>query len=1183
MKKILLAGVVLCVVLAGCLLVAPGFVDWNKYRPGIVAQIQNATGYDVALDGDLEMALLPSPRLKVQGLGVAVADGDPLLTLDQASINMALWPLLSGKFIVRSVTLVKPVIALSAGADGKPLWMTPQLEALKQGKKEPSAEGKPDLAQSVALNAINIKDGAFSYTDKKSGKKTELTAINITLRGESLYGPYTVEGSIGYAGRTVGIDMKTGRFGAGAESVALQAKMALPNTGAAADFSGVVALKEPFEIQGEVSVKADSLSTLASLAGGNGLAGYEKPFSLQGMLTGSAEGLSLGNARISYAGNEISGSAGVKDLAAEQPEISFDFSAQKPMVIDSLLPPAKEGAKANTFIPETLVLPKDMTLKGEISLAEAQYKGQSFANAAIALEKKGGSFSYAVKSDAPGGGKLSESGSLDFAGVSRSPESGTLTLSDPALKFRVFADVKEPQKLLAPFVPAETLAGKDRILAGRAILNVEGVVKPRSASVEAGNLKIHETDLAFSGKFTRAGKGGRDALKLALSAPDVDADKWMVRLGEGKSTPSAVQEMAQAKKSPPDIAGMAAKMVLPVDLDLTLSFDKLRLNGQEYGKVSFRGQMKDKKLAVESAGLQDSAGNALTAAGTVADLTSLSGIDLSFGGKTKDVNALLGSFSVDTSKFPKNIGAGELSSEFKGQADALAFMANVKAMGGAMETSGMLAGLLKTPRVDDLTVRLRHADYAELARYFNPSFSSGVAIRKNLDVFATLKRTDKVYDISGIQAAIGPASMSGSVKLDSSKAKPDVTAVLQLGDVPLDSLTGASSSSGGAVKAQKRGGGAGASAQDIRWSRDAIDTQWMHNFNLDLKATAKSLSWGNWKIDNGVVNLVLKDGTLDVSKMEGAMYGGRAALTGKAASPGQPRQPLTISGTAVLQDVALESFVGSFSGARLLKAKGGISLNAEFETTGLSPAALVFDLHGKGDAKGKNFLFDGFDLARLSRAMFQSSGGIKESFVNVLDAAMSGGSTGFDTLDSAFTITEGVIKFDKLDLTGKDATVKTLGSVNLPLWTVDLASEIKLAQPADAPVLKAVFKGPLDRPGQTFGQGALENYFMQKVGQNLEKLLIKKLDKSGVLQQIIGPQQPGVPVQEAAPQAQQAPAPEAAQEPAAGRDTAPQPQPEPEPSQSPVEQLLQQMQKQQEPVKPEDAFKSILQNVIQQQ
>jgi hypothetical protein len=118
---------------------------------------------------------------------------------------------------------------------------------------------------------------------------------------------------------------------------------------------------------------------------------------------------------------------------------------------------------------------------------------------------------------------------------------------------------------------------------------------------------------------------------------------------------------------------------------------------------------------------------------------------------------------------------------------------------------------------------------------------------------------------------------------------------------------------------------------------------------------------------------------------------------------------------------------------------------------------------------------------------------LKQNFGDLMSASMAGGSTRFDALAGAFDIKEGVITFNKLDLTGATADIATIGNISLPLWTIDITSSITLKdeEAKDAPPLKVSFKGPLDNPGQTFGQQAMQ-MFVQK---QLEGLILNPLQK----------------------------------------------------------------------------------------
>jgi hypothetical protein len=225
-------------------------------------------------------------------------------------------------------------------------------------------------------------------------------------------------------------------------------------------------------------------------------------------------------------------------------------------------------------------------------------------------------------------------------------------------------------------------------------------------------------------------------------------------------------------------------------------------------------------------------------------------------------------------------------------------------------------------------------------------------------------------------------------------------------------------------------------------------------------------------------------------------------------SAGAAAAPLDASAAIKLDNVSLEDFAQSFSGSHLVKAQGTISLETTLAAKGSSPAELVGALGGKGMIKGSDIEFQGFDLSRISSALAQPSGSVGKNFSSLLQAATAGGTTKFDTLDGAFTVAQGVMTFDKLNLTGADASVGTEGSINLPLWTIDLTNTITLPEPKNnpPPPLKVAFKGPLDNPSQTFGKGALESYFLQQYGSKL----MDKLDKKGLLSKVTGMPAPSV-------------------------------------------------------------------------
>ncbi|PZO88446.1 MAG: hypothetical protein DI626_01770, partial [Micavibrio aeruginosavorus] len=114
MKRSFSIALGIFVLLFAGLLIGPSFMDWNKYKPQIVEQAKVLGGYDIAINGDINLSLLPSPQLKLEGLTVQAPRGSApnLLTMKQANVSVALFPLLSGNIAVDTVRLVNPDIQL---------------------------------------------------------------------------------------------------------------------------------------------------------------------------------------------------------------------------------------------------------------------------------------------------------------------------------------------------------------------------------------------------------------------------------------------------------------------------------------------------------------------------------------------------------------------------------------------------------------------------------------------------------------------------------------------------------------------------------------------------------------------------------------------------------------------------------------------------------------------------------------------------------------------------------------------------------------------------------------------------------------------------------------------------------------------------------------------------------------
>ncbi len=1102
MKKIISIVLLLVLLVVGGLILGPSMVNWNKYKPEIASQLQALTGHEYTIAGNIELAIVPMPRVKIEGLSVGMPQnlgGMTIASLERAAVNVELMPLLQKQIVVKSVELVKPVFNLGVRADGTALWMTPELQAKLDASKivpvQPRNEIGSAFGNAISLNEVRIVEGSFSYSDAGKSSKTSLDKINLDIEGGSLFGPYKIEGQVAYNNQPVNVSIKTTKVADFNAAIPLQAQFNLAHGGTVITYSGVVATKPGLELQGETGFKTNSVAEVLKALNGTADPVLAKPVRVTGILTYNAAGADYKNVALNIAGTEATGSVSVKNLAKDsaQPlDITLALKADKAL-LDELIPQkaAEKGTtKKGGFIPDNIALPMDMRVKADLTVKAAEYRGATFSDISLTANLAEKDISGVIKATTPGQGKVDTTYKLAAGSVSRNDKGGVL-LSDLTLTLDGSVQASVPQALVKPFVAPDTLKSAGTLLSTPASAVFKLNVAPALASITTANINILDTELTLGGSYKPGINAGRDLLSVTLSSGAIDGDAWLKRLQPPTQTVTQPTPAAGDKKL--DIAGMAKKLELPMDIDASLAIASLKLYEQDYDKVAFKGRLIGNKLTIDTAGLEATGGNSLTLAGSVGDVTALKDVDLTVKGKTPDTLKTLQGFKVDTKSIPTSIGPSEVLAEFKGQPDNLSFVANAKALKGTLEASGVLDDLMTEPKVSNLTARVKHPNYVELARLFSPNFKSSVGMDKNFDVYASMARQGTVYTLKDFQATLGPSTITGNVSFDAGGARPKLNATLSAGDLALSDIMGVEKKSKGTVQAVTP------AAENVRWSRNAINVDWMRKYDAEVKVTAKSLSWVTWRLDNAVLETKLDNGTLNVTRLNGGLYGGTINANATMVAPAGDRAPLSVTAGAKLADVSLESFVSSFSGSQLIKARGSVNLDANVQTAGISPAALIFGLKGKGTSTGKDLVFDGFDLARVSRTLIQPSSSLKENVVSLLDSSMAGGQTAFSTLDGSFTITEGVINFDKLLLTGDAATVNTTGNVNLPLWTVDLENSIKLAEPADAPALKTSFRGPLDNPGKTFGRSALDSYVGNQLQKAIGDAVMDKLQDKGIM------------------------------------------------------------------------------------
>ncbi len=1145
MKATLAIAITIVSLLFAGLLIGPSFMDWDKYKPQIIEQAKSSTGYDVHIDGDIAFSILPTPRLKLQGLSVDAPRGKEkkLISVQEAFVSVNLLPLLSGNVEVDTVRLEKPIINLEKLSDGSVSWLA-EMTQKETPKNSSNDNNKFETSRSLSLDKIIINKGQISYKDFGTGASHVAKDINLNVSAQSLQGPFFVDGDLIYNDRMLKIGLKTKKIDNKTNDIDADVIVSLPQDGASASFKGVISL-DPMEVQGKVTANAKNLGAAIVGVRGEPVDALAQAFSFSGLVTANDNQVRTQEVDITLGDTSGSGNITLSNLKDQNPvklnadvalkgilnldKIAKNTDKSKQSSVEERLAKGQKLSPTKGILPETLSLP--FPLDAEISLVVdgVQSSGQVYKGITAQIQKTSANIDFSSKVlEIAGKSNADLRGSVKYASTSKTGDKGVV-YADPTMLFSLNGNIGQLPTLL------RSMAGNQKENAAfeiykTAAVNVQGSISRDKVSFTNSTIKLDETTLYLNGSYRGNGGAGMPDVVVDVSTDTIDIDNIQLRLkGQNKQ---AVQTQA---KTAPDVK-KALEPVRGISVPMNLTFDvsaqKAKYNGQDIKGIRIKGNASGSALKLDVASAQDYLGAAASLKGSVADLKALSGIDLSFYGKTSNLKSLMQSFKIDTSKLPDSISAAEANISAKGQAENLSFNADVAALNGKLKASGIMTGLTDKPSFDNLSIGASHPNLVKAVQIMNPSFTGGAGLEKPFSFDAKAIKNGNSYDLSGMNAALGSVKIGGDVSIDNSGTKPSIKASLQAGDIALDDLLGAKTSpqsSGNASSSSASSGGG-------KWSKAPLETGWMHSMNMNLNLSAKSITYGGWNFVAPSTQIDLKDGALNVQDLKAGLFGGNALLNARVNDPVDPKQPLSLAIQTKMDNVNLEPLVTALSGTRRLKANGNVSFDMDIQGSGLSSHAIVSSLQGKSSLNGNDVVFKGFDLAQIGLALVDS-GKPLDRLSSIVGGATSGGETRFDTIKGQYNIAQGIATISSMEMDGPSANILSKGNVNLPQWFIDTVHTLTFKQAREAGSFDVVIKGPLDNPANTFGKGLfndvltrrLQEKAIEKLPDVLGKDLTGKLQGLGILPPAKQQPTPQTPTNEApidpAPQTEPATAP----------------------------------------------------------
>lgn len=174
-------GTVLVLLLAFSLAVLL-FVDPEDYREDIVQALNEETGRQFSLDGELSLGVFPCCSVRTGGISVSNPQGWPegdFARVDSAEVSLQLWPLISRQQLqVGQVAINGVMLNLISRRDGSVNWdFAAGEQSDTSGADDVADRNEADIALDVA--GISISNSALLYTDELTGDRIELLDISL--------------------------------------------------------------------------------------------------------------------------------------------------------------------------------------------------------------------------------------------------------------------------------------------------------------------------------------------------------------------------------------------------------------------------------------------------------------------------------------------------------------------------------------------------------------------------------------------------------------------------------------------------------------------------------------------------------------------------------------------------------------------------------------------------------------------------------------------------------------------------------------------------------------------------------------------------------------------------------------------------------------------------------------------
>lgn len=579
MRKVVMIGLLIFILLIAAVIAAPFLVPSSVYRQKIEEAAESALGRNVTISEDVHLRVFPRIEARTGAARIDNPEGfadDAFAEMSELRAAVKLLPLFARRVEIDEFVLVDPAIRLIKLQNGADNWTFTDNGAAKPADGQAPQDGGGGFTAS--LGDVRLVNGAVSFKDEQTGQSHSLEKLNITIGMQAPDEPLTLDGDGVVDGKTFDLDIVMTTLDSMISNQATQVKGRFTTDLISASIDGDATMGEAIALSMNFDADAPSIIELAKFAKVEDLPLAEAlgAIKARGRVDGVVGDLKLTLDEFAHTGGLFaasgSGTVGVSETVTTDLEVEVSASDLKRIAsLVEMELPARDALGAVKF---------STSVSGPLD--KLAFNGMSFTHDSDLL-------------------KASFNGSASFSQAAA---------GDPEISFSGPFSIEAPKlRALASTADVELPEGD----VYRAF-SLEGTADGSLTEIKVSEARIAFDDIMATGDMSLAMPAEKPiSVTGQLNTGEIDATPYAVASGAVKEEKEA-RTAVQWEETPLELAFLDG-----VNVDVGVAAEGLKFQFLDFGRTAMTLRVQNGKLvaALEETQFYNGVGDAMITADTV--------------------------------------------------------------------------------------------------------------------------------------------------------------------------------------------------------------------------------------------------------------------------------------------------------------------------------------------------------------------------------------------------------------------------------------------------------------------------------------------------------------------------------------------------------------------------------------